>query len=71
MSIAKTFGKRLYELRTEKDLSQQALAEILKTNRQNISRWELGLVQPDMDTIAEIAKFFNVKIDLLFGKEEY
>ena len=35
-----TFGEKLYQLRKERGLSQEALAEKLHTSRQAISKWE-------------------------------
>ena len=35
-----TFGERLYELRKNKNISQEELAELLDVSRQSISKWE-------------------------------
>lgn len=40
-----TFGEKLYQLRTERKMSQEALARKLGVSRQAISRWELGVSQ--------------------------
>ena len=37
-----TFGEKLYRLRKERGMSQEALAQELGVSRQAISRWELG-----------------------------
>ena len=43
------FGNRLYELRKQKGLSQEELANRLDVTRQTVSKWELGDSTPDMD----------------------
>ena len=45
------FGNRLYELRKQKGLSQEELANRLDVTRQTISKWELGDSTPDMDKL--------------------
>ena len=59
------FGKRLKELRLEKELSQQKLGELLGFCNQTISFWENGSREPDLDTLVEIAHFFDVSIEEL------
>ena len=54
-----TFGKRLKELRLEKGLSQQKLGELLGFCNQTVSFWENGNREPDLDTLVEIAHFFD------------
>ena len=57
------FGKKLKELRTEKGLSQQKLGEELGFCNQTISFWESGNREPDLDTLVQIAHFFDVCFD--------
>lgn len=65
-----TFGKRLYQLRKEKNLSQEDLAEQLGVSRQSVSRWENGSASPDFDKTVQIAEFFGVSTDyLICGKD--
>ena len=59
------FGKRLKELRVEKGLSQQKLGELLGFCNQTISFWEIGSREPDLDTLVEIAHFFEVSYEEL------
>lgn len=61
------FKDRLKELRTEKELSQTKLAEKLGVDFRTISNWENGVRKPDIDTLVEIAKFFDVSTDYLLG----
>ena len=57
------FGKRLKELRTEKGFSQQKLGEILGFCNQTISFWESGSREPDLDTLLDIAHYFEVSLE--------
>lgn len=43
-----TFGERLYRLRSEKNLSQEQLAELLDVSRQSISKWENDKAYPEI-----------------------
>lgn len=70
-----TLGNRLKELRNSKGLNQTQLSCALnekfglKTDRVMISKWETGFQTPVMNTVAILAKFFNVSIDYLNGDE--
>lgn len=69
------FGNRLKALRKSEGLSQEELAlelnkkHNLKIDRTMISKWETGFQMPVMNTVAILAKFFNVSIDYLNGDE--
>lgn len=64
------FNNRLYQLRKQKGLSQEELANKLNVSRQTISKWELGDSTPDMEKLATISDFFEVSLDeLVMGKE--
>lgn len=62
-----SFGQNLKELRLDLGISQRKLGEILGVVNQTISFWELGTREPDLDTLVEISKFFNVSTDYLLG----
>lgn len=65
-----TFGKRLYQLRKEKNLSQEELAEQLNVSRQSVSRWENGTASPGFDKMIQLSEIFGVTTDhLLKGRE--
>ncbi|MYL37401.1 helix-turn-helix domain-containing protein [Halobacillus litoralis] len=63
------FGEKLFQLRKEKGLSQEALAEQLKTSRQAVSKWENGQGYPEMEKLLCIGSSFNVSMDYLLKKE--
>lgn len=60
-----TFGEKLYKLRKEKGLSQEALAEQLNTTRQAVSKWENGQGYPETEKLLMIGNIFEVSMDYL------
>ena len=59
--------KRIAELRKNKQISQEQLADILNTSRQAVSKWERGESLPDIDKLKDLAVYFDVSIDYLLG----
>ena len=55
-------GAFLKELRREKGITQEQLAEELGVSGRTISRWETGSNMPDISLLVEIAGFFDVSI---------
>ena len=69
MMNQKNIGEFLKCLRKEKGLTQEQFAEQLGVTDKAVSRWETGKGYPDIETIEEIAKIFNVTInDVLSGR---
>ena len=64
------FHEKLQELRKQKGLTQEALAQSLYVSRTAISKWESGRGYPNIDSLKSIAKFFSVTIDELLSCEE-
>ena len=65
-----TLGEKIYELRTQHNLSQGDLANELNVSRQSISKWENGNSTPDLEKIVKLAEIFNVSLDELIKNEE-
>ncbi|XMB72193.1 helix-turn-helix domain-containing protein [Mycoplasmatota bacterium WC30] len=63
------YGIRLYELRKQKALSQEEVANELGVSRQSISLWETNQASPSMDNLIAFAKLFKVSLDELVGLE--
>lgn len=63
-------AERIKELRQKRNLSQKELAKTFKVSRDAINAWEMGLSIPSSKRILEIAIYFNVSIDYLFGIED-
>ena len=55
-------GSFLKELRKEKNLTQEQLAEILNVSGRTVSRWETGTNMPDIGLLVEISDFYDVSI---------
>ncbi len=62
-------GNNIYNLRKEKGLSQEKLAEKIKVTRQTISNWELGETAPNPGQLILLSKALNKSIDVLVGNE--
>lgn len=64
------FNEKLCELRKNKGLTQEELAQALYVSRTAISKWESGRGYPSIDSLKEISKFFSVSIDELLSGEK-
>lgn len=63
-------GNRLYNLRKEKNISQEELANALDVSRQTISKWETGESTPDFNKICPLCEYFGITTDeLISGKQ--
>ena len=63
------FSERLRKLRTERGISQQALANSLgDISKSSINMYERGEREPGLEMLEAIADFFNVDMDFLLGK---
>lgn len=59
----------LKELRKEKNLTQEQLAEQLNVSGRTVSRWETGTNMPDVSILVELAEFYNVSISEIIDGE--
>lgn len=60
-------GKEIRRLRSNRGLTQEALAAALNVSAQTVSKWECGNSIPDVQLLPEIAVYFGVTIDQLFA----
>ena len=60
-------GKEIRRLRTNRGLTQEALAAALNVSPQTVSKWECGNSVPDVQMLPELAVYFGVTIDQLFA----
>lgn len=71
-----TFGERFKELRLDKNLKQQELADNFNRiygytfSKSSISQYENNKRRPETDALIDFAKYFNVSIDYLVGLSE-
>ena len=64
------FGEKIQKLRTQNKWTQEQLAQKLYVSRTAVSKWESGKGYPNIDSLKEIAKLFNITIDELLSSEE-
>ena len=65
-TIYKKFGERVKELRKDKGLSQEQLAEKIKRDPRSVVAIEGGKRNPTLNTIDKLAKALGVEIKELF-----
>lgn len=61
------FGSILKNLRSQKGLSQEHIAEELHVVRQTVSKWENGLSSPSIEQVIDLSRMFGVSTALLLG----
>ena len=64
------FNEKLQELRKQKGLTQEELAEILFVSRTAVSKWESGRGYPNIESLKAISKYFEVTVDDLLSGDE-
>ena len=70
MDLVKT-GAFLKELRKEKNITQEELAEKMGVARRTVSRWETGANMPDIDVLIDISDFYGVGLrEILDGERK-
>lgn len=62
--------KRLLELRKEKGVTQQTVADMLGIDRSNYSKYELGKLEVNIDMLRKLSKFYGVSTDYILGLED-
>lgn len=65
----KKIGLFLKELRKEKNITQEVLAEKLNVSNRTVSRWEKGNNMPDISLLVELSKFYHVSIPEIIDGE--
>ena len=60
-----TLGEKIYQYRTQKNLSQGDLADALNVSRQSISKWENNGAVPELDKLVKLSEIFGVTLDEL------
>ena len=66
----KTLGQNIATFRKEKNITQEALAEICGVSSQAVSKWENDLSCPDIALLKTIARTFGVSVDELMDDGE-
>jgi transcriptional regulator with XRE-family HTH domain len=61
------FAERLKELRKEKGITQVELAKMLDVSNGTVGMWEVGKREPSFETINEMSRIFDKRIDYILG----
>lgn len=64
-------GERIRLLRTENNLSQETLATKIESNQKQISKWERGQIEPNIDMLTRLADYFETSVDYLIGRKDF
>ncbi len=64
----KEFAERLKELRTKNKISMEKLADAIKVDHSNISRWENEVSIPSIYYLKLLCDYFDVSADYLLGR---
>ena len=67
----KMIGERIRLLRTENNLSQETLATKIESNQKQISKWERGQIEPNIDMLTRLADYFETSVDYLIGRKDF
>ena len=62
--------KNLKYLRTHHNLSQQKLADILHISQQSVYKYENNITSPDLETLKQMAAFFETSVDFIIGNTD-
>ncbi len=60
-----TLGEKIYALRSEKGLSQEAFGDLLGVSRQSVSKWETDQSLPELEKIVAVSELFGITTDYL------
>lgn len=66
----KKLNERLFDLRKERNLTQEEIASRLDVSRQTISNWETGSAQPTIDKMIELSNLYDMSLDELVGRNK-
>lgn len=64
-----SLGENIYRLRTERNLSQEELADALGISRQSVSKWENDSAVPELEKLLKLSEIFDITLDELVGRD--
>ena len=62
-------GAFLKDLRKERNITQEQLADKMMVSRRTVSRWETGSNMPDLDILIDISEYYNVDLKEILNGE--
>jgi transcriptional regulator with XRE-family HTH domain len=66
-----SIGKKLFELRKQKGISQEELAVDLNISQSSISNYELEITKPDVETLQKLSMYYKIPIEDLLSEDGY
>lgn len=63
-------GGKIRQLRLERSMTQEQLAQRLNLSAQAVSKWENGVTLPDIQLLPELSAIFGVTIDEMFSMSD-
>lgn len=64
-----SIGRKIYDLRRSKGITQEQLAEAMNVSAQAVSKWENDISCPDVTTLPKLARELGVSVDELLGAD--
>ena len=64
---SENFPIRLKKARTDAGYTQQQVEDNTGIKRANIAKYETGIVEPNLESLATLAQFYNISINWLLG----
>ena len=61
------FSRKLKQARLDAGYTQQQIQDITGVDRRNLSKYENGKLEPNIETIGKLADFYAVSVDWLIG----
>lgn len=61
------FAERLKDLRSRKGRTQDEVGKVVGKSREAVSKYEIGEREPDLSSVAALAKYFDVSTDYILG----
>ena len=65
-----SIGNKIKEYREFKKMTQKDIAEILEVEPGTISKYESGIIEPNIESLKRLAETFNITVDELINDEE-
>ena len=66
--MIRNYGKRIAELREERNQTQEELASLLSRSAQTVMQWEEGYATPTIDDLLNICEAFGITTSFFFGE---
>lgn len=69
VGMNQSFAQRIKALRASTELNGESFGKLFNVKKTAVSNWEKGST-PKIETLNNIASYFNVSVDYLLGKSE-